>query len=107
MTHPILGRDEIIALLTDLGEELEGQGLRAELFVVGGAAMALAFSTRRATRDVDAVFEPKLEVYEAAAQVAARQDLPSDWLNDAVKGLLPGPDPQSRAVLDLPGDQTA
>lgn len=103
MTSPMLGRDEIIALLTDLGRELESQGLRAELFVVGGAAMALAFSTRRATRDIDGVFEPKLEVYAAAAQVAFRRGLPTDWLNDAVKGLLPGPDPESQSVLDLPG----
>lgn len=103
MTPAILGRDEIVALLTDLGQELESRGQRAELFVVGGSAMALAFSTRRATRDIDAVFEPKLEVYDAAAQVAKRRGLPTDWLNDGVKGLLPGPDPQSRAVLDLPG----
>lgn len=98
-----LGRDQIVALLTDLGHELTGQGLRGDLFVVGGAAMALAFNTRRATRDVDAVFEPKVEVYRAARRVAARHELPDDWLNDAVKGLLPGPDPQSRPVLDVPG----
>lgn len=103
MTSPILGRAEIVGLLTDLGRELESQGLRAELFVVGGAAMALAFSTRRSTRDIDAVFEPKLEVYAAAARVAARRGIPVGWLNDAVKGLLPGPDPEAQAVLDLPG----
>ena len=103
MTSPTLGRDDIVALLTDLGRELERQGLRAELFVVGGAAMALAFSTRRVTRDIDGVFEPKLEVYAAAALVAVRRGLPTDWLNDAVKGLLPGPDPEAQSVLDLPG----
>jgi hypothetical protein len=69
----------------------------------GGAAMALAFNTRRATRDIDGVFEPKLEVYAAAAKVAARRGIPEAWLNDAVKGLLPGDDARSRAVLDVPG----
>lgn len=28
------------------------------MYVVGGAAMALAYASRRSTRDVDAVFEP-------------------------------------------------
>lgn len=103
MTAAYLGRDQIVALLTDLGRELITRGLRGDIFVVGGAAMALAFNTRRATRDVDAVFEPKAEIYQAARRVAAHHKLPDDWLNDAVKGLLPGPDPQSRPVLDVPG----
>jgi hypothetical protein len=32
--------------------------------------MALAYNDRRSTRDIDAVFVPKMVVYEAAAQVA-------------------------------------
>lgn len=40
------------------------------MYVVGGAAIALAFDERRSTHDVDAVFEPKETVYEAAAVVA-------------------------------------
>jgi hypothetical protein len=70
---------------------------------VGGAAIALAFDERRATRDIDAVFEPKTVVYEAAAAVADRLDLPAGWLNDAVKGFLAGDDPAATPVLDLPG----
>lgn len=98
-----LTRSEIVAILEDLGADLDARGLRAELFVVGGAAMALAYNTRRTTRDIDGVFEPKAEVYEAAARVGGRHGLPEGWLNDAVKGLLPGPDPQSRHILSAPG----
>ena len=100
----LFDRRTLLELLADLAARLHRQGIRGELFVVGGAAMALAYSDRRSTRDVDAVFEPKLLVYEAARAVArARGDLPEDWLNDAVKGFLPGPDAHARTVLDLPG----
>lgn len=56
---------DIHALLVELCE----RAVKADLFLVGGAAMALAYNTRRATRDVNAVFEPKQMVYEAAAAV--------------------------------------
>lgn len=73
------------------------------MYVVGGAAIALAFDERRSTRDIDAVFEPKAVVYEAAETVAGQRGLPAGWLNDAVKGFLAGPDPAAAPVLDLPG----
>lgn len=98
-----MDRAEIIAALTALAAELERRGVSAEMYVVGGAAIALAFDERRATRDVDAVFEPKGVVYEAAAAVAERLELPGGWLNDAVKGFLEGDDPAAAPVLDLPG----
>ncbi len=50
--------------------------------VVGGAAIALAYDERRSTRDIDAVFVPKMHVYRAAARVAADRGLPVGWLND-------------------------
>ena len=87
--EPLLDADRIRALLVELGRRLDEEGLRARIFVVGGAAMALAFSTRRATRDIDAVFEPKTAVYTEAAKMAEEHGLPADWLNDGVKGLLP------------------
>jgi len=96
-------RDEIIEALTDLAAELQRRGVSADMYVVGGAAIALAYDERRATRDIDAVFEPKNVVYEAAATVAEQHDLPSGWLNDAVKGFLAGDDPEAAPVLDLPG----
>ena len=51
--------------------------------------MALAFSRDRVTRDLDAVFEPKMAVYEEAAAIAREHSLPDGWLNDGVEGLLP------------------
>lgn len=98
-----MDREEIIAALTALAAELDGRRVSAEMYVVGGAAIALAFDERRATRDIDAVFEPKAAVYEAAASVADRLGLPGGWLNDAVKGFLESEDPAAAPVLDLPG----
>lgn len=96
-------RHEIIDALTALATELDRRGISGEMYIVGGAAIALAFDERRATRDVDAVFEPKQLVYEAADRVAEQRGLPAGWLNDAVKGFLEGKDPDAAPVLDLPG----
>lgn len=98
-----MDRDQIIAALTDLGAVLARRGVDGEMYVVGGAAIALAYDARRATRDIDAVFEPKMEIYEAAAEVAARRGLPPGWLNDAVKAYLAGDDPAAAPILDVPG----
>ena len=98
-----MDRAEIIAALTALADELTQRGISAEMYVVGGAAIALAFDERRSTRDIDAVFEPKAAVYEAAASIAEQRHLPPGWLNDAVKGFLAGDDPAAAPILDLPG----
>jgi hypothetical protein len=96
-------RPRIISALEALGEELTQQGVHGQVFIVGGAAMALAYSTRRVTKDIDAVFEPKSTIYEAATRVAERLGLPDDWLNDGVKGFLPGVDRDARPLPDVRG----
>lgn len=98
-----MDRDAIVQALTLLGRKLEERGLQGEMYVVGGAAMALGYALRRSTRDVDAVFEPKMEIYRAANEVATELGLPAGWLNDAVKGYLAGEDPLATPVLEVPG----
>lgn len=102
-THRVLSRNEIVRLLTEVGQWLDERGVRGELFVVGGAAMALAYDARRLTTDVDDVFEPKSIVNEAIRHVAGQHGLSDDWINDAVKGFLPGNDTNIRVVLEVAG----
>lgn len=67
--------------------------------------MALAYGARDATRDVDALFEPKSPIFDAAARVGERHGIGTGWLNDAMKGFLHGEDPDRRLVLDRPSLQ--
>jgi hypothetical protein len=79
---------DLNGLFEVLSDELRSLGAKAELFLVGGAVMCLAYNTRPSTRDVDAVFRPSGEVCKATARAARRAGVNPDWLNDAVKGFL-------------------
>lgn len=99
----LLTRKDILRALERLSEILEAKDVKADLYVIGGAAMTLAYKARPSTRDVDAVFKRKNEVFKAAAQVAREQGLPDEWLSDAAKKFLGRPDRRPLPVLDLPG----
>lgn len=96
-------RAEILDALRDVGAELVAAGGQGDVYLVGGAAMALGYDRERATRDVDGLFAPKQEIYAAARRVAERRGLQADWLNDAVKGFLTGPDADAVPVLEVTG----
>ena len=96
-------REEIVDALTALGARLSMREVEGEVYVVGGAAIAIAFDARRATRDVDAVFEPKQAIYAAADEIGSELGLPPGWLNDGVKGFVVGPDADAATVLEVPG----
>jgi hypothetical protein len=66
----LLGRTELERAFTALGERLARRGVVADIFIVGGAAMALAYDANRVTRDVDARFVPHGIVHEEATRVA-------------------------------------
>ena len=84
----MLSRDEILTLLRALDKELRGESVRGELYLVGGAVMALVLDARSSTRNVDALFKPAAVVRAAAARVAAALGHEPGWLNDAVKGFM-------------------
>lgn len=96
-------RDEIIAALKMLSDILSSRGIKADLFLVGGAALCVAYRAREQTRDVDAIFTHTGEVRKAALDVARMMDLPEHWLNDAVKGFLEQSDPSPLPIMDAEG----
>ena len=61
----------------------------------------MAYDAMRATRDLDAVFIPTDVARQAATAVAEHKGLAEDWLNDAVKGFLPGPDPDAQRCMRM------
>jgi hypothetical protein len=79
---PVLDRAGIAEAFRRLGDRLAKRGVVADIYVFGGAAMALAYDSRRATRDVDALFKPHGIVLEEAQAVATELGLPSWWLNE-------------------------
>lgn len=90
----------VLALFQELSDRLADTGVSAQLFVVGGAAMALAYDDGRVTRDVDALFVPAPEVRQIAEDMSIAHGLEPDWLNDAAKGFLPGDDVSPRTVFE-------
>jgi len=85
-----LNADEIRQLLTALDAELQRDGKAATIFIVGGAAMALAYNASRATDDIDGTFEPRDVVLAAAARVAEQwPGLDKNWLSDGVSQVMP------------------
>ncbi len=76
----------------------------ADIFIVGGAATALAYDAARVTRDVDAMFKPHGIVREEAMRVATDPGLPRWWLNEQASTYISGKeDTDKRRVFDHPG----
>lgn len=96
-----LDRKTLEAALTELGSCALAEGVDLEICIYGGSAMLLAYDSRNATKDVDAVFNPRDKGTELAAKVAQNLSLHDDWLNDDVIQFL-GPMPtEGRKKLDL------
>jgi hypothetical protein len=83
-----LTRETILKALHALSDELADRGVTGELCLFGGTVMVLAFTARLTTKDVDAVFQPAQIIRDAAKRIGEEQNLPTNWLNDGVKGYV-------------------
>ena len=91
-------------LFGELSEELERQGLRGHVYIVGGAALIAGYGRKRSTHDVDGriVYE-KRGVMEAARRLAEKHDLPTNWLNENATLFMPHTDDsQATTVFNSP-----
>ena len=99
-----LDREALLGLLDDLAGRLERRNVRAQVYIVGGAAMSLAFDRRRTTHDVDARIEAGHgALVEAVQEIARERGLPGTWLNEQATSTMPkAPDTRARTVYDSP-----
>ncbi|SIR88146.1 DUF6036 family nucleotidyltransferase [Micromonospora avicenniae] len=108
VSDPLLDRAAIEDAFRRLGDRLSRRGVVADLYIFGGAAMALAYDARRATRDIDAVFQPHGIVLDEARAVADELGLPHWWLNEQASAYVaPGGDATAPRVFDHPGLRVA
>lgn len=83
----LLKKEDILRGLQKIDIKAKEVGVVVDISIYGGAALAIAFDIRRATRDVDAVVHGAPDfIRKAAAEIAAEEGWPEDWLNDGVKG---------------------
>ena len=77
----------IKTLLIELADELDSTE-QTILCIVGGAHLALS-GLRESTRDIDSITPLSGVVKRAIENIARRNDLPSNWLNDHARAFAP------------------
>ncbi len=82
-------RDSILDRLKQLALELQVDGVKAGIHVVGGAAISLAYGRRDVTFDIDIVDMSSSEVLAAARRVAERNGWDQKWLSPAALAYYP------------------
>ncbi len=104
MPDPYLKRDDLLAGLGEVADLMSERGQRGRLYLVGGAAMVLAYSSGRGTQDVDAAIEEGYAAVMAAVhEVAERRGWTKSWLNERATAYMPRPDQRySTTVFEHP-----
>lgn len=94
----------MLGLFRELGDRLRKRGVRANVYVVGGAAIALLYDSRRVTRDIDSVIlDGHGPLTDAVRAIARERDLPSSWLNELASMYVSlRPDSGQARVFDHP-----
>jgi hypothetical protein len=101
----LLDKKDILKGLELLSAKARDADITVDLAIYGGAALALAFDMRAATRDVDAVIQSHHSfVRNAVREIAAEYDWPANWFNDAVKGFISASE-QLRLMQDFQGSE--
>lgn len=84
----LMSKQDILNNLIALDQKLIENDMTGEVDMFGGAVMCLGLDARESTHDIDAMFRPKTDIRKLIQEVADENNLPSDWLNDGVKGFI-------------------
>ena len=97
-----LDRETLIELLDELSKRLERRRVRAQVYVIGGAAMSLAFDRARTTHDIDARIDSGHgALTEAVREIARERGLTGAWLNEQATANIPrAPDTRAQTVYE-------
>jgi len=97
-----LDRETLIEPLDELARRLERRRVRAQVYVIGGTAMSLAFDRARITHDTDArVDSGHGALTEAVREIVSERGLPGTWLNEQATANIPSAaDPRARTVYE-------
>ncbi|MGL5829159.1 MAG: DUF6036 family nucleotidyltransferase [Angustibacter sp.] len=99
MPGPLLDAVQLRRIFTRLGERLSARGVIGDIYVFGGAAMALAYDSRRVTRDVDSLMVPHGVVLDEARKIAREFSLPDSWLNEQASSYVSSVEDTEQAVV--------
>ena len=81
---------ELTNALREVSDELRRRRVKAHLYLIGGAAIALAFNKRRFTLDIDAlILDGHGAVMDATQRIARRHGWPESWLNEQAVSAMP------------------
>lgn len=95
-----LCRDELLEALRELSDRLRGQGLKGHVYVIGGAAMSLAFDAGRITMDIDRrINEGHDAITKTVQEMAAERGWPGSWLNEQASSFIPRTKVERRRTL--------
>ena len=87
--EPLL-REGIADALQELSDELKRARVKAHLYLVGGAAIAMAFRDSRRTYDLDVLItEGHGPVVDETRRIARRRGWPETWLNEQAASSIP------------------
>lgn len=86
----LLTKSTILSAFADIARKLRERTADGEMYVVGGAAVALAYDKTRLTRDVDARLDAERNaLLDAATEVAADRGWDRTWLNEEPWSFIP------------------
>lgn len=85
--NDVFDRERILTLFRKLDAAMSETGAKVNMYVVGGAAIALSLENERVTSDIDAVYDDTV-VDAYVKRIALEEELPSDWLNHSVQAVL-------------------